>query len=96
MALPLYSFIPLQFFGKKSVFYCDHCNKPSILNLQSRVAGSLTVLLFLVASVAVTLYIDVGSAERRAVLVLGALVGFILAFPVSSLMPTLVAPKNGT
>ena len=96
--LSLSSFAPLQFGSKRIDFYCDGCNKPSFLNLQSQLASNFTLLIFMAIAVflAISLNVQHKDVAQAAILVLVPLSGFAAACWVGSLMPTLVNSKNGT
>ena len=94
--LSLADFTPLQIGSKRFDLYCDSCNRPSILNLRSRLAGNFVLLAFVASTVFLSLQIDHESLSRVVVMVVGPLAGMAAGTLVSRLMPSLVASKAGT
>jgi hypothetical protein len=96
MSLSLADFTPLQIGSKQFDLHCDNCNRPSILNLRSRLAGNFVLLAFVASTVFLSLQIDRESLARAVVMVVGPLAGIAAGTLVSRLMPSLVASKAGT
>ena len=95
MTIPLYSLAPLQIGSKRATFYCDRCNKPSILNMRSRLAGAFVSISVLIVAVGAALLWEGSGVIPVALLVVGALGGMAVGTWVSSLIPTLVRPRHG-
>jgi hypothetical protein len=95
MLVPVLSLAPLQLGSKRATFYCTRCNKPSILNMRSRITGAVVSILVLLVAVAVALGLGGSGVMHVVVLVVGALLGMVAGAWVSGLMPTLVRPRHG-
>ena len=95
MTVSVSSLAPLQLGSKRARFVCTYCNKPSILNVRSRIAGAIVSVSVLLAAVAVALLLDGAGVMHVVVLVGGALGGMAVGAWVSSLMPALVRPQHG-
>src|SRR5690606_7946968 len=90
MSMSVLSLAPLQLGSKRATFICNHCNKPSILNGRSRLAGAVVSVSVLLSAVALASWLDDSGVMPVVVLVVGALGGMAAGAWVSSLMPALV------
>lgn len=95
MTVSIAALAPLQLGSKRSTFYCGHCNRPSMLNRRSRLAGALAVVSIMVGSVVLALQLDRTSAAPVVVLIVGALGGMVVGAWISSRMPALVKDGPG-
>ena len=95
MTVSVSSLAPLQLGSKRAIFICDICNRPSILNMRSRIAGAIVSVAVLLAAVAVALSLDESGVMPIVVLIGGALGGMVVGAWVSSLMPVLVRLRHG-
>lgn len=93
MSLPALSFVPLQFGSKRHAFYCECCDKPSMLSLRSRLTGAIAVLALSAVAVLFALQLN-DEAASLAVIGAGALAGFVLGGLLSSRLPALVRQEN--